>query len=95
VGGGVGVYFWKYEQWGDFIDFELGVVDEDVYAETSTNTVGFNAKGGIVIQVSRNIGVAFETKYQYLKGQLSSFFEGWEKLDMSGLIFTLGLNFLF
>jgi opacity protein-like surface antigen len=93
LGGGVGMYFWKYEQWGDFIDFTEGIVNQDEYAETTTNTLGFNARAGIVMRLSRNMGVAFEGKYQYLKGELSSFFEGFEKLDLSGFTFTIGANF--
>ena len=93
VGGGAGMYFWKYEQWGDFIDFQSGTVSEDEYAETTTNTVGFNAKAGIVMRLSRNLGVAFEGKYQLVKGELSAFFEGWEKFDLSGFSYTLGINF--
>ena len=93
VGGGAGMYFWKYEQWGDFIDFTTFEVSEDEYAETATNSVGFNAKAGIVMRFTRNIGVAFEAKYQWVKGELSSFFEGWEKFDLSGFSYALGINF--
>ncbi|UCH97734.1 MAG: outer membrane beta-barrel protein [Candidatus Aminicenantes bacterium] len=93
LGGGAGMYFWKYEQWGDFINFESGTVDEDEYAETSTYTVGFNAKAGFVARFSRNWGVLLEARYQHVKGELSSFFEGWEKLDLSGFTFSIGINF--
>ena len=41
----------------------------------------------------KNQWVFVEVKYQYLKGELSSFFEGFEKLDMSGLKYNLGFSF--
>jgi hypothetical protein len=93
VGGGVGMYFWKYEQWGDFIDFTTYEVNEDEYAESTTNSVGFNAKAGIVMRFYRNMGVALEAKYQWVKGDLGAFFEGWEKFDLSGFSYTFGINF--
>jgi hypothetical protein len=93
LGGGAGMYFWKYEQWGDFIiDPDLGMVSEDEYAETTTNTFGFNAKAGIVMRFGRGMGVSLEAKYQFVKGELSSFFEGWEKFDLSGFTYTIGIN---
>jgi outer membrane protein W len=92
LGAGGGLYYWKYEQWGDIIDFENDVVYQDEYAETSTYTPGFNAKAGFVFRPSRSMGIAFEGRYQFLKGELSSFFEGFEKLDMSGFGFTIGFN---
>jgi hypothetical protein len=95
VGGGAGVYRWKYEQWGDFVDSQTWDVYEDEYVESSAYSVGFNGKAGLVVRFSRFLGVSFETRYLYLKGELSSFFEGFNKLDMSGFTFSLGLNLFF
>ncbi|MCP5107099.1 MAG: hypothetical protein GY950_27180 [bacterium] len=91
IGGGAGLYFWKYYQGGDFVD----PIDETVYtgeAYTKTMTPGFNAKAGFVYRYSRSVGISFESKYTYLKGTLSSLFEGFDKLDLSGFTFTIGLN---
>ncbi|MEN8153983.1 MAG: hypothetical protein ABFR75_08155 [Acidobacteriota bacterium] len=93
-GGGAGIYSWKYEQWGDFIDFEYGSVNEG-FADTSEYSLGFNARGGFIFRFKRYMGISFEAKYHYLKGTLSSFFEGFEKLDLSGLTFNIGLNIYF
>lgn len=94
VGGGIGLNSWHYEQWGDFINFDDMTVSEG-YADTKTYTLGFNARAGFIIKVRRNIGISFETRYLYLKGQLSSLFEDFEKLDMSGLTYSLGMNLFF
>lgn len=95
LGAGAGLYAWRYEQWGDFINFEDLSVSQDVYADTDTIDLGFNAKAGFGIRFNRTIGIVFEAKYQYLKGHLSAFFEGFENLDLGGLTFNLGLNILF
>lgn len=94
VGGGIGLNSWHYEQWGDFINFDDMTVSEG-YADTKAYTVGFNARAGFIVKVRRNIGISFEARYLYLQGQLSSLFEGFEKLDMSGLTYSLGLNLFF
>ncbi|MCK4890748.1 MAG: hypothetical protein KAS21_05960 [Candidatus Aminicenantes bacterium] len=94
IGAGVGVYFWEYEQWGDFIDFNTWEVYEG-YGYTEKYSAGFNFKGGFVFRFKRHMGISFEAKYQYLKGQLSNLFEGFEKLDLSGLTLNIGLNLFF
>ncbi|NIM12974.1 MAG: hypothetical protein GTO45_12675 [Candidatus Aminicenantes bacterium] len=95
LGGGAGIYRWKYEQWGDFVDAQTWLVSEDEYVESSAYTPGFNGKAGFVVRFSRYLGVSFEARYLYLKGDLSAFFEGFEKLDMSGFTYSLGLNLFF
>ena len=95
IGGGGGIYRWKYEQWGDFIDFENEVILEDQYLEASKYTPGFNAKAGFVFRPTRNLGLLLEGRYQFLKGDLSSFFEGFEKLDISGFSISVGFTIYF
>ncbi len=94
IGGGLGIHSWDYEQWGDFINFDDLTVDEG-YADTKTYTLGFNARAGFLIKFKRTTGFSFEARYLFLKGELSSLFEGFEKFDLSGLSFTAGINFFF
>lgn len=91
LGAGVGIFAWRYAQWGEFINFDDLSVQEG-YAETNTYTLGFSALAGIGIKLNQSMGLFLEAKYQYLKGELSSFFEGFEKLDMSGLKYNLGFT---
>lgn len=93
IGAGVGAYFWKYYQGGEFIDFDDGSIYEGE-AYTTTVTPGFNARAGFVYRFKRTMGIQFEAKYTYLKGQLSGLFDpSFEKLDLSGVTFTMGVNF--
>jgi hypothetical protein len=91
IGCGIGLYVWKYYQGGEFVDFE----DETVYegeAYTNTITPGFNAKLGFVYRYRRTFGISFEARYIYVKGQLSSLFEGFEKLDLSSVTLSIGVH---
>ncbi len=91
IGAGVGLYAWKYIQGGDFIDYD----DYSVYegeAVTETVTPGFFGKAGFVYRFQRSVGISFEAKYTYLKGNLSELFEGYGKLDLNGLTLSVGVN---
>jgi hypothetical protein len=89
---GVGLYGWTYQQYGDFIIFPDGYIEEG-FAETDTFSIGFNARVGLVFRFLPRVGLALEAKYQYVRGQLSGYFEGFELLDLGGFTATAGLNF--
>lgn len=90
-GGGVGLYAWKYLQGGEFVDW---VTDEVYEGEAYNDAVspGFNVKAGFVYRFKRNMGVSFEGRYAFVKGDLGSLFEGFEKFDLSGWTVSMGLN---
>ena len=91
VGGGV--YFWKYEQWGDFINFQDETVTPNAYADSQSVAFGANIKAGFIFRAGKRMGFSIEGKYRTLKDDLSSNFEGFEKLDLSGLTINIGVHF--
>lgn len=92
MGVGAGLYAWKYAQWGEFINFDDLTIEEG-YAETNTYSLGANARAGLGFKFNPAFGVSLEAKYHYLKGRLSSYFEGFENLDLSGFTTNLGFTF--
>ena len=92
ISAGGGVYIWTYEQWGSFINFVDETI-EDGYAKTRTITLGGNAKAGIVVRAGKTLGFSAEAKYRFLTGALSSEFEGFADLDLSGWTFSFGVHF--
>lgn len=91
LGAGVGIYFWDYGQGGDFIDMETDTIYEG-QAISDRATPGVNFKGGFVYRFQQKMGISFEARYTMLKDDLSSHFEGFEKFDLSGFTFTVGIN---
>lgn len=91
LGAGISLVSWKYEQWGEFIDFEFDEVYEG-FADTRTISPGANARAGLVFRFQRHIGFLVEVRYQYIKGALSSLFEGFDKLDLGGITFNVGFS---
>jgi len=89
---GGGLYAWKYEQWGNFIDNQDYSVYEG-YADASKFSPGFTGKAGMVLRLGRNSGISLEARYLYLKAELGELFEGFEDLDMRGLSINAGIHF--
>jgi hypothetical protein len=90
-GAGAGLYAWTYQQWGDFIIFPAGDIVEG-FAETKTSSFGFNGRAGLVFRFHPRVALAVEGKYQYLRGRLSGYFEGFDLLDLGGITATVGVN---
>lgn len=90
-GAGAGLYAWTYQQYGDFVIFPDGNI-ENGFAETKTFSFGFNGRAGLVYRFLPRVALAVEGKYRYLHGQLSGYFEGFDLLDLGGITATLGVN---
>jgi len=94
IGIGGGIYSWRYEQFGEFINFETMEFSEGV-AVTHTSSFGATAQVGFLWRFTRSTGISLEGKYQWLKGNLSAAFEDFAPLDLSGYIIRAGLHFFF
>ncbi len=84
---GAGFYSVEYNQWGEFIDFEGGYVYEGDFL-SKTTSLGVNGAVGIIIRPTARFLLGVEGRYQMIKTTLSSEFEGFEPLDMSGASFS-------
>ena len=93
-GVGAGLYAWTYHQWGDFINFEDGSINEGL-AETKTFSIGFNGRLGLVFRFQSRMALALEGKYQYLKGRLSGYFQDFDLLDLGGFTANMGIYIFF
>jgi len=91
---GAGLYQWRYHQWGKFINFKnYSISDGDAY--TDSLTFGLFAKGGFLYRFQRSMGISLEARYQRVKGELSGYFEGFDRFDLSGWGALFGLNLFF
>jgi hypothetical protein len=92
VGGGLGVYFWRYSETGEFL-----APDESIYSaayEQSGTSVGPVAVFGLRGLVSPAAMIGVEGRYQWGEGDLSQDFLG-EKIDLGGfsILATFGYRF--
>lgn len=93
VGAGVGVILWKYEEFGEFIDFANGSqVFTDNFPSSGTTTAPI-ILGGVRFATDR-YAVGGELRYQKAKGDLDPGFAG-TKIDLGGWTYqaTFGARF--
>jgi hypothetical protein len=98
VGGGFGVYFWKYEEIGDFIinrHNDPEIITGSAFSDGSEP--GWHVEGGIMIPVSRSTTFTAEYKYWKADGDLDprGFDPAFEPLDLSANMFSAGISIWF
>jgi len=92
VGGGLGVYFWRYSETGEFL-----ATDESIFRDSfvqSGTSVGPVAVFGLRGRVSESALIGMEGRYQWGTTDLSEDFLG-TKLDLGGfsILATFGYRF--
>ena len=94
VGGAVGVTFYQFEQFGDFIDFEtLDIFPDNFYSEGSAPT--FHVLGGVDVSLSPRVYFVAEGRYGWASAPLDGDFIGFEDLDLAGFQGSVGIGFRF
>lgn len=101
VGGGVDAVFYKYEEYGDFIDFydpDLAIYSD--HFKDSGTAFGAHVVAGIRVYVNRDFAIVGEGRYQWAKKDMGEDFVSPEPgftntLDLSGPSFTLGVHVRF
>ena len=95
VGGGIGIFNWRYSETGDFIDFTLPnrPVFRDTFAQSGTS-IGPVAVFGLRVPFSGG-SVGGEVRYQKAEGDLDERDFLGPKIDLSGFhyLFTVGFRF--
>ena len=95
IGAGVDAFFWKYEEFGDFVDFsdpELTIL-ADSFRSDGVAT-GFHVAGGLRLFVSDDFGLTGEVRYTAAKGNMGDDFAG-NRIDVGGFGATVGVHFRF
>jgi opacity protein-like surface antigen len=110
-GGGVGLYIWKANLWGDQVDFS----DEWIYTDPKIGdvtiygisiidtrqsneyqlTVGYQGFAGLMFPIGSRLTLEGEVRYHSVKGKPSKSFEGFEDFDLGGLVLSVGINYWF
>jgi len=96
VGAGGGLYVWRYEESGDFIDFggsTLPVFTDTLEEEGSV--LGYYVLAGLEVPVSSNFSIIAEGRWDRADDELSGDFEGLGTLDLSGRRVMGGLAWRF
>ena len=95
VGGGVGLTFYRFEQSGDWVDFET----LDIF-NTQFRSVGrgaqLHALAGLDVSINKNFYLTGEGRYLWADAAINErFFEGFDDVDLAGLQFSVGISVRF
>ena len=96
VGAGAGVNFWRYEEFGDFIDFSdpLQPIVLGDFRESGAAFVSY-AAAGFEVPLSPNFALGVETRYFHSDDKFENDFAGLGKIDMSGPTASVSANWRF
>ncbi|MDA1307832.1 MAG: outer membrane beta-barrel protein [Acidobacteria bacterium] len=96
VGAGISALNWRYSETGEFVDFNNNFdVFRDRYVANGT-TIGGVVLGGLRLPLGGDIyALNTEFRYQFGEGDLGSNGFLTEKIDLSGMNFTVGFQIRF
>ena len=94
VGGGAGWIWHRFEQEGDFVDFETLDVFPEVLISSGTAPV-MHVLSGVEISVAPNFVLIGEGRYSWANDDMSRDFVGFENIDLGGFQATAGVAIRF
>lgn len=92
VGVGGGLEWYKLEQSGDFINMSTGVVYND-RLESSTWGPAVQGMGGVDVTLTPRIALTGDARYLWSRASMNDSFDGYDKIDLSGVSIALGVTF--
>ncbi len=96
VGAGGGLFFYRLEESGDFIDFFSP--DFDIFSatfETESATFGYYFQAGVEVPLGRSWSVYADARWQRAKDDLGDDLDGLGELDLSARTISFGTSFSF
>ncbi len=94
VSAGVGRVRYRFHQSGDFVDYQTLDVFNTELESAGWTTAGYGAIG-LDYAMNARMGLVSEARYDRAHARMSSDFEKFDRIDLSGLSATVGLSFRF
>ena len=94
VGAGVGLQWYKFEQFGEFVDFDdLSIFEAMLTSSGWAPTV--HVLGGVDVKLSRKMFLTVEGRYAWADAKLKDDFIGFDPIDLTGFGVTAGIYWIF
>lgn len=91
IGAGAGAMWYRFQQQGDFVDYRTLNVFKTTL-QSSGWAPAFQGMGGVDVTISPRLGFTADARYQWAKADLSSDFRNFDRIDLSGIIGSLGFT---
>ncbi len=92
VGGGIGAMWYQFRQSGDFIDMSNMNVFGDTYKSSDWTFTAY-ASGGVDFALGPRLFFTGEARYTWARAPMGADFQGFHRIDLSGLALTFGLGY--
>ena len=94
VAAGGGAMWYSFKQAGDFVDFKTFDVFASDLSSSSWAPMAYGA-GGMDYSLSPHLSLTTEARYDYARAAMNKSFEGFNRIDLSGLSANVGLTVRF
>jgi opacity protein-like surface antigen len=94
VAAGGGMMWYSFRQSGDFVDFQTLDVFSSKLSSSSWTPMAY-AAGGIDYSLTSHLSLTTEARYDLARATMSNSFEGFNRIDLSGLTANVGLSVRF
>jgi hypothetical protein len=94
VSGGVGAHWYRFTQFGDFVD----IVDLSIFTDALVSSgwaAGAHVAGGFSAHMVKQLFLTVEARYRWAATPLSDDFVGFDDIDLDGFQVTGGIEFAF
>jgi opacity protein-like surface antigen len=94
VGAGGGAMWYRFQQQGDFVDFEtLEIFSDELVTSGWAPTA--QALAGLDFSLTPRIALTGEARYAWARAEPGDAFQNFDPIDLSGVSATLGVTFRF
>ena len=90
VGAGGGAMYYRFEQEGDFVDYQTNDIYPDKLSSSKWVPTA-HGMAGLDYSLSPRFALTGEARYTWAKGELSNDFSGFDRIDLSGISATAGI----
>ena len=94
VGGGGGLIWYRFEQVGDFVDFDNFDIFSSLFLSDGWGLQA-HAFAGVDIRIARKVWIGIEGRYLWAGAGVGGDFEGFDSIDLGGLKLTGIINYIF
>ena len=94
VGAGGGLLWYRFQQIGDFVDFEDFSVFNDRFTSAGW-TPSAHVFGGVDVRMTRRVSATFEVRYRWAEADMDPSFVDFDPIDLTGVHITGGVQFAF
>lgn len=96
LGGGAGINFWEYEEWGDFLDFEFDPPQIfSAHFADDGEALTVHVLAGVELPVSPRFNVVFEARHSWSDDSLGGPLAGLGTIELGGTSAFIGMSFRF